>query len=326
MQTLGFSRTIAPAAIVLAVCACSGTVDSPAPADETGGAGGTVVAGGAGGSTPKGGSAGTGGSVSTGGSSGTGGSVTPGPADATELSTVSGWLTNTGSGLDSWAYTNIKKNFPTTDQFNGLVGAIVRSCAAFAPALANWQRYCEAVLSSAIVSESSYDPAAGTTSGGNDPTVGLLQIRFSSTVQDYNSFGSLDKMAAIGCAWPAEFASQKSGSSFWSTSGGSTYLAFMQIPACNIGLAAWYYFINATGNGGSSAVYAYQYCQGQGVAGDMVIGLLSHLMGPAGAHPPDPNNAYVTGIKTRVVKLLGGLPSPDPFGVSLPPEQTKFCR
>jgi hypothetical protein len=316
-------RFIAPAAIVLAVCACSGTVDGQGTADEVGGAmgaGGSAPTGRTGGSAPAGG---TGGSAPTGG---TGGSVAPGPADATELATVSGWLTNTGSGLDSWAYTNIQKNFPTTDQFDGLVGAIVRSCAAFAPALPNWQRYCEAVLSSAIVSESSYDPAAGTTSGGNDPTVGLLQIRFSSTVQDYNSFGPLDKMAAIGCVWPGELASQKSGSSFWTTSGGTTYLAFMQIPACNIGLAAWYYFINATGNGGSSAVYAYQYCQGQGAAADMVVGLLSHLMGPAGAHPPDPNNAYVTGIKTRFVRLLGGLPSPDPFGVSLSPEQSKFCR
>jgi hypothetical protein len=37
-------------------------------------------------------------------------------------------------------------------------------------------------------------------------------------------------------------------------------------------------------------VYAGPYCQGKGVAATMVVGLLSHLMGPAGAHPPDPNN------------------------------------
>jgi hypothetical protein len=163
-------------------------------------------------------------------------------------------------------------------------------------------------------------------SPANDPTVGLLQVRFSSTVQDYNSYGPLDKMAAIGCAWPAALQSQASGSSFWTTAGATTYLSFMQDVACNIGLATWYYFINATGNGGSSAIYAGPYCQGKGVAGTMVVGLLSHLMGPAGAHPPDPNNSYVTGIKARFTKLLGGLPSPDPFAAALSPEPAKYCR
>ena len=71
----------------------------------------------------------------------------------------------------------------------------------------DWLRKCEAVLTSAIVAESSYTPTsvvvdsyATRTVGGvtaNDPTVGLLQIRFSSTVHDYNYFGSLPKMAMV---------------------------------------------------------------------------------------------------------------------------------
>jgi len=187
------------------------------------------------------------------------------------------------------------------------------------------------------VAESSYNPSASNlddygrrslSAGGtaNDPVVGLLQIRFSSTVQDYNYYGPLDKMAAIGCSWPAELSGHATDETFWATSGGTTYLAFMQDVACNIGLATWYYFVNATGNGGSTATYAYQYCQGQGTAGTLVIGLLSHLQGPGFARPADASNTYVTGIKGRFTSLLGGtLPSPDPFTQSLSPEPSKYC-
>jgi hypothetical protein len=246
------------------------------------------------------------------------------PADAAEAAVVSTWLTDKTSGLDSWAYDNIKKSFTTKEQFDSLVNAIVNSCAAFAPKVANWQRYCEAVITSAIVSESSYVPTS-VSDTGMDPTVGLLQDRFSSTVQDYNAYGRFDTIAGIGCAWPDGFKAQIGNYAFWNGSG-ATYIGFLSGTACNIGLATWYYFINATGNGGSSAVYADAYCKGKGIAATMVVGLLSHLMGPAGPHPPDPNNGYVTGIKTRFVKLLGGLPTPDPFGESLPPSPTQFCR
>ncbi len=101
----------------------------------------------------------------------------------------------------------------------------------------------------------------------------------------------------------------------------------MQTPGCNIALATWYYMENATGNGGQTPVYTYQYCKGQGIAGDMVIGLLSHLEGPGFPRPPDASNSYVTGIKSRFVSLVGGtLPSPDPFGVTLVPEVSKYCK
>ncbi|MDP9000234.1 MAG: hypothetical protein M3O46_09005 [Myxococcota bacterium] len=157
--------------------------------------------------------------------------------------------------------------------------------------------------------------------------MGLLQIRFSSTVHDYNYYGSQPKMAAIGCSWPLALISQADVASFWRANGGTVgNLSFMEDPACNIGLATWYYFLNATGNGGANAVYAAQYCQGMGSAGDVVIGLISHLMGPGFARPADPNNAYPAGIKTRFAKLLGGLPSPDPFTVSLSPMVTQYCK
>jgi hypothetical protein len=181
----------------------------------------------------------------------------------------------------------------------------------------------------------------------NDPTVGLLQIRFSSTVHDYNYFGALPKMTAIGCNWPAALTTQADTQQFWATTGGTTYLSFMQDPACNIALASWYYFYNATGNGAQNAVYISNYCGGAGVAGTMVVGLLSHLLGPAFARPPDANNAYPFGIECcaggnpsgtacngctgRFAAMMGigttaTRPNPDPFQERLAPEVSKYCK
>jgi len=89
----------------------------------------------------------------------------------------------------------------------------------------------------------------------------------------------------------AALTSQADTANWWATSGGTTYLSFMQDPACNIGLATWYYFYNATSNGGANAVWISDYCSGKGIAGTMVVGLLSHLMGGNFARPADANNA-----------------------------------
>ncbi len=181
----------------------------------------------------------------------------------------------------------------------------------------------------------------------NDPTVGLLQVRFSSTVRDYNYYGDLAKIEAIGCDWPSELVNHADDAAWWATSGGTTYLSFMQKVPCNIGLAAWYYFYNATGNGGTSAVWISNYCAGDGIAGNMVVGLLSHLMGGNFARPADANNAYpwgieccaggspndmpCTGCNGRFAALMGigtisSRPSPDPFQEALLPEPDKYCK
>jgi hypothetical protein len=337
----------------------------------TAGSGGSGVGGkGVGGSGAGGlgaGGSGTGGSgrggsgVGGSGAGGAGGSASascPG-ASATEFDLVTSWLTNTGAtgALPGYAYNNIRTIFPAGAAFNKLACSIAMSCVEFAPMEANWLRKCEAVLTSAIVAESSYTPTsvvvdtyATRTVGNvtaNDPTVGLLQIRFSSTVHDYNYFGSLPKRAAIGCTWPTALSTQADTAAFWATAGGTTYLTFMQDVSCNIGLASWYYFYNATGNGGPNAVYISNYCAGNGVAGTMVTGLLSHLMGGAYPRPADANNAYPWGIECcaggnpsvttctgctgRFAAFMGigatsARPSPDPFQEPLVPEVAKYCR
>jgi hypothetical protein len=258
----------------------------------------------------------------------------------TEVARVSGWLSNPSSGLLSYAYTNIDMYFPVGTARDTLVDSIVGACSAFAPRLAGWQEYCEALEASEIVAESSYNPGTpsttsasvvfdgyATANGSNDPTVGLLQIRYSSTVHDFNYYGPIATIEAIGCPWPASLATQADVSSYWRTAGGTTAnLAFMENPACNIPLAAWYVWMNATGNGGANAVYANNYCAGDGIAATIVVGLLSYLEGPAFTRPADASNSYVTGIKSQFGNLLGGLPSPDPFGVTLSPEVSVFCK
>ena len=329
-------------------------------------AGATVGTGGSnptGGTTNAGGSRATGGSVSTGGAAGAGGSTgsntgCPG-ADASEFALVQAWLNNaTAPGaLPNYAYSNIKKNFPAGAAFDRLACSIAMSCAEFAPMETDWLRKCEAVITSAIVAESSYNPLSVVTdtyatravTGGtaNDPTVGLLQVRFSSTMHDYNYNGPMAKMAAIGCTWPPELQTQADTTLFWAAEGGTTYLSFMQDVACNIGSAAWYYFYNATGNGGTSAVWISNYCKGQGIAGTMVTGLLSHLQGGNYPRPADATNPYPWGIECcscgspsgctctgctgRFAAFMGigtpnSRPSPDPFLETLTPEPTKYCK
>jgi hypothetical protein len=256
-----------------------------------------------------------------------------------------------------YAYNNIRMYHPAGAAFDRLACSIAMSCREFAPMETNWLRKCEAAITSAIVAESSYNPSSvvvdsyamrqvsGVTA--NDPTVGLLQIRFSSTVHDYNYYGPMAKMTAIGCTWPSALTSQADSATFWATAGGTTYLTFMQDVACNVGLATWYYFYNATGNGGSSAVWISDYCAGRGVAGTMVVGLISHLMGGNFTRPADANNAYpygieccacgspndcnCTGCSGRFAALMGigtsaSRPNPDPFQESLVPEVSKYCR
>jgi hypothetical protein len=318
--------------------ATSGGATGTAGQQSTGGAmnnAGTtgVSAGGAGGRASTGGSS-NGGTTNTGGASTTGGAAGTGGAGngvtGASASTISGWMDQLPYGPKSL----------TVDQRTQIIDAIMKSCAAFAPSVANWVTYCEAVVTGAILQESSYNAASVVTDSygtrsissgtANDPTVGLLQIRFSSTVNDYNSYGPLDKMAGIGCSWPPELASHQSDggdSAFWAQGGGTTYLSFLESVPCNIGLATWYYFSNATGNGGPTAVYAAQYCQGKGVAASLPVGLLSHLQGPAGPHPPDTGNSYVTNNKKWFTLFLGTV-TPDPYSLTttLSPEPSKYCR
>ena len=141
-------------ALALLVGACSSSDSSgnskPVPAVRGTGASGSA----------NGGSAATAGSSTGAAGTSTGAPRTaarrpPARRDPTEITRVSTWLTDKTSGLPDYAYTNIQKYFGTKAKFDDLACSIAASCAAFAPKEANWLVYCEAVVTSGIVAESS---------------------------------------------------------------------------------------------------------------------------------------------------------------------------
>jgi hypothetical protein len=262
---------------------------------------------------------------------------------------VSGWLDNSiaPGAMPNYAYDNISSNFPAGAAFDELACSIAMSCLEFAPN--GWLRECEAVITSAIVAESSYNPTSiveDSYGGAADPTVGLLQNRFSSTVRDYNYYGRMEKMSSIGCDWPSELSNQADDETFWRNQG-SNYISFMQEVPCNVALGTWYYFYNATGNGGATATWIHEYCAGNGTGGNMVVGLLSHLMGGNYDRSVDGTHTYPWGIECcpggnpeittctgctgRFAAFMGigttaSRPSPDPFQQTFSPEPETYCR
>lgn len=205
--------------------------------------------------------------------------------------------------------------------------AIINTCSEFAPPDEAWQTYCQMFLTVAINKESSYNAQSvveDAYGGASDPTVGLLQIRFSSTVKDYVTGGNLAAMDRIGC--------DLSGVN--SSGTGAAHLSLMQNPTCNIALGAWYYLLYATGNGGASVTYLYDYCQGRGTGANLIMGMLSHLKGPSGAVSAFKSGNYDDGGYVDTITewfdgcmSANGFPigTPHPFQLVLSPEPTKYC-
>jgi hypothetical protein len=339
------------------VVACSGadggdaTVDPTTLAAEDGGASASSGSSGASSSGASSGGASSGGGDGTGDGGGAGSSGdAAAPSACTSAATEPQAAATIGGWLDALPYGN-----PTGAAKTEVVEAILRACHVFTPTSATFtKRHCWAHLVAAILKESSYDAAllgkdayskrAIGNQTANDPSVGLLQIRFSSTVKDYALLGRLDPMACIGCDIPpvlVQNATQSGDSAFWAVTGPTQYMSLMQKRACNVGFGAWYYYENATGNGSASkTTYAEEYCAGQGTAANLVTGLRSHLRGPdlgrgvvgsmAGVNAlqaTDPDSyAYVTEIKTRFDGMVGAVNGTHPFFVLLQPEKPRYCK
>ncbi len=240
---------------------------------------------------------------------------------------------------------------------DAIVDAVIKSCAAYGPPLSNpgWaQEYCWAHLVAAMSKESAYNvdlsirDSYGSRAIGaqtaNDPTVGLLQVRFSSTVHDMEQQGNTDSLTCIGCTFPAGFAAHrtKAGDSpFWAVTGPPANAALMKQVECNVGLGTWYYYLNATANGNPAAVtYLQSYCAGGGTAGNLVTGLLSHYAGPSGGKGFIANMAgvnalqasnngayqYITLTKTLFDAMIGPVAGTHPFFIKLVPSSAQYCR
>jgi hypothetical protein len=197
-----------------------------------------------------------------------------------------------------------------------LIDAVIKTCVEFAPPGAEWQTYCQMFLVAAMVTESSFNAAlvvADAYGGTADPTVGLTQIRFSSTVKDFAAYGPVAALTRIGCNFGTIGASDTA----------AQHMTMMQDVACNLGLGAWYYFVFATGNGGSQVVWVSDYCGGGGIAGTLTRGMLSHQLGGTGAIGVT-GNAYTDNIRTRF-NLCVSVSGTHPFDLLLQPEPAKYC-
>lgn len=241
-----------------------------------------------------------------------------------------------GSYLDK-----IRSGAPTGSLRTQVIDAVVRACDAFAPTGAGWQRrYCWAHLTSEILKESTFRPTVSVTDAyatraigsqtANDPTVGLMQIRFSSVVHDFVAKGPADRLACIGCTLPSSLTahvSETGNSSFWAVTGPSANRDLVEDVACNIGFGAWYVYLNATGNGSASKpTYVADYCAGQGTAANLVTGLRTFLEGPSAVHGFVEGNSYVSAIKSTFDTMVGTVTGTHPFYLTLSPSRSTYCR
>lgn len=356
MRFVGICAVVAGASLALVV-GCSSD-DGAAEGGSSGGASGDAATTfGADASTGTSGTDGTIGTSGGGGTSGTSGGTSGtsgGPqtgcggsaADPAAAATVSGYM-------DKLPFNN-----PTGAKRTAIIDAILKSCEVFGPSAAKdpgWDRkYCWAHLSAAINKESGYNPDSAVSDGygtrstaagkANDPTVGLLQIRFSSTVRDFVGLGNSTSLSCVGCTFPAAFATHKNesgDSAFWAVNGPQQNLAKMKDIACNVALGSWYYYYNATSNGkATTPTYLSTYCGGGGTAGNLITGLLSHLQGPesgkgvlanAGqlsALQATNNGAYqyVTQIKSQFDAMVGPASGNHPFFLTLVPNKGQYCQ
>jgi hypothetical protein len=257
---------------------------------------------GTGGTTATGGAASTGGSGS-GGANGTGGTSSIDPGASAAISACMDRLPYGGSTLSA------AERAP-------IITAIINTCAAFAPPGAQWQTWCQMFLVGAINAESSFDTQAGATGAAGDPSVGLLQIRFSSVVTDFANRGPVDTLTSIGC----DFGTVTSSDSY------ATKSAMMLDVNCNVAIGAWYIFVFASGNGGSNTVWVDQYCAGGGVAGTLHIGMACFLMGADAAHSSLSGADYyyneIKGWFDPCVTYSGT----HPFELAIQPDTIKYCR
>jgi len=171
---------------------------------------------------------------------------------------------------------------------------------------------------------------------------GCCQVRFSSTM---HATTTMDQ-------WPdgrywlqlAPRASDPDGRHpFWATEGGNHLPQFMQ-DVRGKWLAAWYYFYNATGNGGPNVCVDSGLLQGKGIAGKHGRGPCFHTWREQLPTSADPNNPY-PGASNAARAASSGAPAPgarplrrfhgiappiasqsDPSWSTLTPEPTKYCK
>jgi hypothetical protein len=204
------------------------------------------------------------------------------------------------------------------------IDAVMKSCAEFMPSDDEWQIWCQAFLVAAACRESSLGVEYIDDSDHANPTVGLLQVDFYFAVQEFDDFGNKAVLARCGCEWP-DFSSVDWDNDAWK------WVDWMQGIHCNVAVGSWYYFRNATTNGGPDACFVECACQGNGTPANLAIGMLSHFAGPAAAlnlftSGGYEEHTYYSWVKEWFDAMISPTPNPHPFLRELQPHTSQFCE
>ncbi len=185
--------------------------------------------------------------------------------------------------------------------------AILDACPLYFPDVP--LKNCARIFIAVALKESTFNQFEAHELSAEFPTLGLLQIRKSSTVRDMNRYGNTAPLVERGIFFQDPTNEQLMDISY------------------SVHLGMWYISLHARSN----ARYARQYCVEEGETGNIVVGLSSHRIGPTAVQQgTDLHLAveYVDKIKADYLKLFEKdreTPQVDYFAQRLPRLES-LCR
>ncbi|MBI4124705.1 MAG: hypothetical protein HY609_04290 [Deltaproteobacteria bacterium] len=199
------------------------------------------------------------------------------------------------------------------ENYRAIGDAILSACPVYFPEFPLLN--CARIFVSNVLKESTFYQFEAHETDAEFPTLGLLQIRRSSTVGDFNTYGNPAPLQERGIYFADPTDDQ------------------MMNIGYNIHLGMWYISLH----GRSNAQYARIYCEERETVeadpGTLTVGLSSHRIGPTAYQEGDPGDLataqnYVDEIRTDYLSLFaaeGQTPDADHFNQTLP-YLASLCR
>lgn len=206
---------------------------------------------------------------------------------------------------------NLEERTLFLQNYQAIGNAILQACPVYFPEFP--LRECARIFIANVKKESTFNQFEAHETDSEFPTLGLLQIRRSSTVDSFNEYGNSAPLQAQGIYFA-----------------NPTDAQMMNIPY-NIHLGMWYISLH----GRSNARYTSDYCRHREIIeadpGNLAVGLSSHRIGPTAYQQGrnlDTAQSYVNKIRTDYLNLFqaeGQTPEADYFNQTLP-YLASLCR
>lgn len=161
--------------------------------------------------------------------------------------------------------------------------AVIDACAVYFPDI--HLTYCSRIFIATILKESTFNQYEIHEADQPYPTIGLMQIRKSTTVDDYYQYGNTEYLKERGILF------------------GDPSRQDMENILYNIHVGMWYISLHARSN----ARYAQDYCREEGEPGSIAVGLSSHRIGPTAVQEGsrrETAESYVAWIQARYLELF----------------------